>query len=112
VHSKGKPLDTEIDLDSLAGEDGHELALRVLREHIDDLHRISQILIERETIDKEQFARLVAGEAEQSVFPADDAPPLPTSSIPSPPRRPEIKPRPFPMPGSAMQAPKPESAGS
>jgi cell division protease FtsH len=93
-------------------EDGHELALRVLREHIDDLHRISQILIERETIDKDQFARLVAGEAEQSVFPADDAPPLPTSSIPSPPRRPEIKPRPFPMPGSAMQAPKPESAGS
>src|SRR6202042_1008910 len=25
-------------------EDGHELALRVLREHMDDLHRISQIL--------------------------------------------------------------------
>src|SRR5204863_1324729 len=31
-------------------EEGHEAALRVLREHIDDLHRISQILIERETI--------------------------------------------------------------
>ena len=41
-------------------EDGHELALRVLREHLDELHRISQILIERETIDKDQFARLVA----------------------------------------------------
>ncbi|HWE82117.1 MAG TPA: ATP-dependent zinc metalloprotease FtsH, partial [Gaiellaceae bacterium] len=31
-------------------EDGHELALKVLREHMDDLHRISQILIEHETI--------------------------------------------------------------
>ena len=31
-------------------EDGHELALNVLRAHMDDLHRISQILIERETV--------------------------------------------------------------
>ena len=30
---------------------------RVLREHMDELHRISQILIERETIDKDQFER-------------------------------------------------------
>ena len=43
-------------------EDGHELALKVLREHMDELHRISQILIERETIDKDQFERLLAGE--------------------------------------------------
>ena len=50
-------------------EDGHELALEVLREHMDDLHRISQILIERETIDKDQFERLLAGEAEDAVFP-------------------------------------------
>ncbi len=90
-------------------EDGHELALGVLREHLDDLHRISQILIERETIDKDQFARLVAGEAEESVFPAEDAPALPPP-VPSPTRRPESKPRPFPLPGSAMQAPKPEAA--
>ncbi len=50
-------------------EDGHDVATRVLREHIDDLHRISQILIERETIDKDQFERLVAGESEDAVFP-------------------------------------------
>ena len=50
-------------------EDGHELALKVLREHMDDLHRISQILIEHETIDKDQFERLLAGEAEDDVFP-------------------------------------------
>ena len=50
-------------------EEGHDLATRVLREHIDDLHRISQILIERETIDSDQFERLLAGESEDAVFP-------------------------------------------
>jgi len=93
-------------------EDGHELALRVLREHIDDLHRISQILIERETIDKEQFERLLAGESESDVFPAPDEksnqpPPAPAAE---PERRPLPKPRPFPLPGSAMQPPNPEGA--
>src|SRR5436853_322636 len=54
-------------------EDGHDLATRVLREHLDDLHRISQILIERETIDKDQFVALLAGESEEAVF-VDEAP--------------------------------------
>ena len=54
-------------------EDGHELALKVLREHMDELHRISQILIERETIDKDQFERLLAGEDEDDVFAEQDA---------------------------------------
>jgi cell division protease FtsH len=91
-------------------EDGHELALRVLREHLDELHRISQILIERETIDKEQFMRLIAGENEEDVFVDEDTPALPPPSQPEPERRPEIRPRPFPLPGSAMQPPKPEGA--
>ena len=50
-------------------EEGHDIAKKVLLEHIDDLHRISQILIERETIDKDQFERLLAGESEDAVFP-------------------------------------------
>ncbi len=79
-------------------EDGHELALQVLREHLDELHRISQILIERETIDKDQFARLIAGETQDAVFPVEEAPALPPPK-PEPGRRPEIKPRPFPLPG-------------
>jgi cell division protease FtsH len=92
-------------------EDGHELALRVLREHIDELHTISQILIERETIDRDQFERLVAGESEESVFAEADA--AAAAQQPPPPereRRPQTKPRPFPLPGSAMQPPKPEGA--
>ncbi len=38
-------------------EESHELALAVLREHMDDLNKISAILIERETIDQDQFER-------------------------------------------------------
>jgi len=89
-------------------EDGHELALKVLREHMDDLHRISQILIERETIDSDQFERLLAGESEDDVFPAEDQAALPA---PDPkPRTRTVKPRPFLQPGSAMQPPEPEGA--
>jgi cell division protease FtsH len=89
-------------------EDGHDLATRVLREHIDDLHRISQILIERETIDREQFERLLAGEQEDAVFPPQETAPEPARE---PERRPQPKPRPFPLPGgAAMQPPKPEAS--
>jgi cell division protease FtsH len=93
-------------------EDGHELALRVLREHMDDLHRISQILIERETIDSDQFLRLLAGESEAEVFAEVEAKnnEPPPSPVAEPERRPLPKPRPFPLPGSAMQPPKPEGA--
>ena len=38
---------------------------------MDELHKLSAILIERETIDKDQFERLLAGEAEESVFPEE-----------------------------------------
>ena len=92
-------------------EDGHQLALTVLKEHLDDLHRISEILIERETIDADQFLRLLAGENTDSVFPADDEP---DAALPEPTaeqgRKILPKPRPFPLPGSAMQPPKPEGA--
>jgi cell division protease FtsH len=88
-------------------EEAHELALSVLREHMDELHKISAILIERETIDKEQFERLLAGEDEGTVFP-DEAP---AESEPEPQDEPkrqrQPRPRPFPLPGSAMQGPDP-----
>jgi hypothetical protein len=74
---------------------------------MDDLHRISQILIEHETIDKDQFERLLAGESEEALFPEE-----PEAAEPEPePKartRPQPKPRPFPLPGSAMQPPEPE----
>ena len=91
-------------------EEAHELALAVLREHMDDLHKISAILIERETIDRDQFERLLAGEDEGTVFP-DEAPAEPELPEPQPePKRERPRPRPFPLPGSAMQGPDPANS--
>ncbi len=93
-------------------EEAHELALAVLREHMDELHRISAILIERETIDKDQYERLLAGEDEATVFP-DEAPAEPEEPEAQPePKRERPRPRPFPLPGSAMQGPDPDPANS
>jgi cell division protease FtsH len=93
-------------------EEAHSTAQQVLREHMDELHRISAILIERETIDKEQFERLLAGEAEESVF-ADEVPPVP-EAVPADEKKrlPQPKPRPFPLPGATMQPPPPDPAKS
>jgi cell division protease FtsH len=91
-------------------EESHELALAVLREHMDDLHKISTILIERETIDRDQFERLLAGEDEAGVFP-DESPAEPEQPEPQPePKRERPRPRPFPLPGSAMQGPDPANS--
>ncbi len=93
-------------------EEAHELALAVLREHMDELHKISAILIERETIDRDQYERLLAGEDESTVFP-DEAPAQPELPQPQPePKRQRPRPRPFPLPGSAMQGPDPDPANS
>ncbi|HJQ51528.1 MAG TPA: ATP-dependent zinc metalloprotease FtsH [Gaiellaceae bacterium] len=87
-------------------EEAHELALAVLREHMDELHKISTILIEHETIDRDQFERLLAGEDEATVFP-DEAPAEPQPEPQPEPKRERPRPRPFPLPGSAMQGPDP-----
>jgi cell division protease FtsH len=89
-------------------EEAHELALTVLREHMDNLHKISNILIERETIDRDQFERLLAGEDEGTVFP-DEAPAQQDTpqAEEEPKRQRQPRPRPFPLPGSAMQGPDP-----
>jgi cell division protease FtsH len=91
-------------------EDGHELALKVLREHMDDLHRLSQILIERETIDKDQFERLLAGETEQQVFPPEEESEPEAKPEPDRKREPLRRPFPLPGPGTAMQPPEPEAS--
>src|SRR4051812_18437858 len=92
-------------------EDGHELALKVLREHMDDLHRLSQILISRETIDKDQFERLLTGETEDAVFPPQEEEQVPEVK-PEPERKRDPLRRPFPLPGpgTAMQPPEPEAS--
>ncbi len=87
-------------------EEAHETAHRVLREHVDELHGVSAILIERETIDKDQFERLLAGEPQETVFPPEEEEP---EALPEPrgeeERRRLPKPKPFPLPGATMQPP-------
>ncbi len=93
-------------------EESHETALAVLREHMTELHRLSGILIERETIDKDQFERLLAGEEESDVF-VEEPPPAPVAPPAEEPKaRPQPKPKPFPLPGATMQPPPPEPSGS
>jgi cell division protease FtsH len=92
-------------------EESHDKATTVLREHMEELHKLSAILIERETIDREQFERLLAGEAEESVFAEDvaEAPaPEPEEEAE---KKPALKPSPRALPGAAMQPP-PDPAAS
>ncbi len=91
-------------------EEGHQSAHRVLRAHMDELHQLSAILIERETIDKDQFERLLAGEAEESVF-AEPEPAIPAPE-PEAEAKPKLRPQPRPIPGAAMQPPPPDPAAS
>jgi cell division protease FtsH len=94
-------------------EEAHELALAVLREHMDQLHQISQILIERETIDRDQFERLLAGEDESTVFPepVEVAPETPAPTEEPKRERAPGRPRPFPLPGATMQPPPDPAKG-
>jgi cell division protease FtsH len=91
-------------------EEAHERAAQVLRENMEALHQLSAILIERETIDKDQFERLLAGESEETVFPEEAPTPVPEPE-PEIEKKPVLKPQPRPLPGAAMQPP-PDPAAS
>jgi cell division protease FtsH len=90
-------------------EEAHDRAHQVLREHMDVLHKLSAILIERETIDKDQFERLLAGEPEDDVF-KEETPPAPEPPAAEREKRPQPRPKPFPLPGALSQPPPPEGA--
>ncbi len=92
-------------------EEAHDKARNVLREHMDELHQLSALLIERETIDKNQFERLLQGEAEESVFAEETPDAGEPESEPEPEKKPAIRPQPRPLPGAAMQPP-PDPAAS
>jgi cell division protease FtsH len=85
-------------------ESAHVQAKDILSVHRDSLEKLSEILIKRETIEKEQFEALLDGGTEEEVFGAE-APPPP--EVPIPPasgaeRAPgRDAPRPLPRPGLA-----------
>ena len=53
-------------------ENAHQTAHRVLEEHREKLDRISKILIRQETIEADQFLRLLDGDPEDEVFKAPE----------------------------------------
>jgi cell division protease FtsH len=84
-------------------EAAHVQAKEILTQHRESLGKLSEILIKRETIEREQFEALLAGGTEQDVFGAE-APPPPEVPVPPAPaeRAPGREgPRPLPRPGLA-----------
>jgi cell division protease FtsH len=83
-------------------ESAHQRAQDLLTEYRDSLGTISEILVKRETIEKEQFEALLAGQTEAEVF-GSEAPPPGQPPIPGEPapERPREAPRPLPRPGLA-----------
>jgi cell division protease FtsH len=85
-------------------ESAHQRARSILAEHRDSLERISEILVRRETIEKEEFEALLAGKTEQEVFPPEEpiAPDVPAPPAPAE-RVGRDAPRPLPRPGLAAE---------
>jgi cell division protease FtsH len=52
-------------------EEAHQTAREILTDKRDELDRLSKILLERETIEAEQFVALLEGKTEEEVFPPD-----------------------------------------
>jgi cell division protease FtsH len=83
-------------------EEAHQVARDILSEHRSELDSVSEVLLKRETIEADQFERLLRGESEESVFGPDEEPeqrPEPPAAPPVPTRerRPGLPP--FPQPG-------------
>jgi cell division protease FtsH len=84
-------------------EEAHQTAKDILTEHREELDRISKVLLERETIDAEEFEQLLAGKPEEEVFgdeeEGEEAPEMPPE--PEKPAREGPRPVPRPRPGLA-----------
>ncbi|MDP9384494.1 MAG: ATP-dependent zinc metalloprotease FtsH [Actinomycetota bacterium] len=84
-------------------EAAHQQAKDILVEHREALTTISELLLKRETIEREEFEALLAGKSEEEVFGPDEEPGAP--ELPVPPTRALDKgakaPRPLPRPGLA-----------
>jgi cell division protease FtsH len=85
-------------------EEAHQSARAILEQHREDLRHTSEILLNRETIEREEFIELLAGKSEDEVFGRDEEPALPVGTPPAeeaPVRKPGRGPTPLPRPGLA-----------
>jgi cell division protease FtsH len=85
-------------------EEAHQAARSILEQHREQLRHTSEILLRRETIEREEFIKLLDGKSELEVF-GPDEPVLPAGSeVPAEEpaaRKPERGPAPLPRPGLA-----------
>jgi cell division protease FtsH len=85
-------------------EGAHQSARDVLEEHRKELDHVSEILLRRETIEREEFIQLLDGKTEEEVFGRDE-PVVPQPSLPEAEEEREKRqreaPRPLPRPGLA-----------
>jgi cell division protease FtsH len=83
-------------------EEAHQLARDILEQHRKKLDLTSEILLRRETIEREQFIELLEGKSEDEVF-GQEQPvlPAPPPAPEAPERKPERAPKPLPRPGLA-----------
>jgi cell division protease FtsH len=90
-------------------ESAHERAREVLTTRIDELQRLSRILIQYETFDATQFGRLLAGDAPEDVFvdPEEGPPPAPAEQPKREPGR--ARGIGLPLPGNLASGQPPES---
>ena len=84
-------------------ESAHQRAIDILTEHREQLVRISELLVKRETIEKGEFEALIDGRPEEEVFGPDETP---GPELPPAPPAPADRagregPRPLPRPGLA-----------
>ena len=82
-------------------EASHQRAKDILNEHRDKLDSISQVLVKRETIEKDEFVALLSGASEEDVFGADVPDAVEPPSPPAEADRARDTPRPLPRPGLA-----------
>jgi cell division protease FtsH len=84
-------------------ESAHQTAKSLLGERRDELDRVSKLLLERETIDADQFAALLEGKSADEVFAEDEEPAKPAETPPQAerPQREGARPNPHPRPGFA-----------
>jgi cell division protease FtsH len=84
-------------------EEAHQVAREILGQRRSELDKTSEILLRRETIEREEFLQLLEGKSEEEVFGADEPtrPQLPPPPPQPAPERPERAPRPLPRPGFA-----------
>src|SRR5438128_6788038 len=84
-------------------EEAHQAARDLLGEHRNELDHTAEILLRRETIEREEFIALLDGKSEEEVF-GPDEPVVPQPAPPAGPEAPQRRPgmpRPLPRPGLA-----------